>query len=109
MKVWGNDLKIGDSIWYESYYNFEHGIVKKRDDLTFRMSSLILNNGDRIFVNSYYYTEREDITNEVIDEVINSVKTKINKLNKDKDDIDSSIHLLEERINNLNRFKNGLS
>jgi signal peptidase I len=109
MKVWGNDLKIGDSIWYESYYNFKHGIVKKRDDLTFRMSSLILNNGDRIFVNSYYYTEREDITNEVIDEVINSVKTKINKLNKDKDDIDSSIHLLEERINNLNRFKNGLS
>lgn len=29
MKVWGNDLKIGDSIWYESYYNFKHGIVKK--------------------------------------------------------------------------------
>ena len=53
MKIWGDNLKVGDTIWYEYDYDIRQSTVKKRDTKTFMMPSLILANGNRIFVNDY--------------------------------------------------------
>ena len=45
MKIWGNDLKVGDNIYYEYDYDIRQSTVKERDEKSFRMPSLILENG----------------------------------------------------------------
>lgn len=90
MKIWGNDLKVGDTIYYISDFDIRKSTVKTRDDMSFRMPSYIMENGDRIFVNDYYYTEKE----EVIDNVITSLK---DKCKKSLSDISAQMDVLKAR------------
>ena len=45
MKIWGNDLKVGDTIYYEYDFDIRQSTVKERDTKTFKMPSLIMENG----------------------------------------------------------------
>lgn len=72
MKIWGNKLNIGDNIYYIMDYEIRQGKIVNIDTTTFRMKSMITHLGDRIFVNQYYYTEKQ----EVIDELLEHLKTK---------------------------------
>lgn len=82
MKVWGNDLEIGQEIYYEDHYEIKFGKILEKDFNTFRMPSLILDNNDRIFVNQYYYTDKEEMINDVIEDLKVKCNEEILSLNK---------------------------
>ena len=82
MKIWGNDLEIGQEIYYEDNYEIKQGKVNEKDFKTFRMPSLILDNKDRIFVNKYYYTDKQEMINEVIEDLKIKCNEEILSLNK---------------------------
>ena len=82
MKIWGNDLEIGQEIYYEDNYEIKQGKVIEKDFKTFRMTSLILDNKDRIFVNKYYYTDKQEMINEVIEDLKIKCNEEILSLNK---------------------------
>lgn len=82
MKIWGNDLEIGQDIYYEDNYEIKQGKVIEKDFKTFRMASLILDNKDRIFVNKYYYTDKQEMINEVIEDLKIKCNEEILSLNK---------------------------
>ncbi len=82
MKIWGNDLEIGQDIYYEDNYEIKQGKVIEKDFKTFRMPSLILDNKDRIFVNKYYYTDKQEMINEVIEDLKIKCNEEILSLNK---------------------------
>ena len=105
MKIWGNDISIGEDIWYEDSFTFKYSKVKERDEITYLMPSLIMGNGDRLFVNQYVYTDRKDITNEMIDKKIDDAKLLIKAHEMEKENIDRNISRLKRDIKNLNNFK----
>lgn len=82
MKIWGNDLEIGQEIYYEDNYEIKQGKVIEKDFKTFRMTSLILDNKDRIFVNKYYYTDKQEMINDVIEDLKIKCNEEILSLNK---------------------------
>lgn len=83
MKIWGsNDLKVGDTIYYEYDCDIRQSTVKERDGKTFKMPSLIMENGDRIFVNSYYYTEKQEVIDNVLEDLKLRCKTKLEDTKK---------------------------
>ena len=82
MKVFGNDLEIGQEIYYEDHYEIKFGKILEKDFKTFRMPSLILDNNDRIFVNQYYYTDKEEMINDVIEDLKVKCNEEILSLNK---------------------------
>jgi hypothetical protein len=55
MKIWADNVKEGDSFWYKSGIGFKFSKVVKKDFKTFMMPSLLMENGDRLFVNEYVY------------------------------------------------------
>ena len=82
MKIWGNDLKVGDTIYYEYDYDIRRSTVKERDGKTFKMPSLIMENGDRLFVNSYYYTEKQEVIDNILEDLKSRCKTKLEDTKK---------------------------
>ena len=90
MKIWANELNVGDNIWYQSGYEFKNAtIIEKSYD--FKMPTFKLDNGELLFVNAYVYTDRMDITNELIDDVIDSC-------NKEVESYTSEIIILSDKI-----------
>lgn len=80
MKIWVNDVKEGDSFWYSRISglpgsNFKYSTVVKRDTKSFRMPSLEMENGDRVFVNNWVYESLEDIPDERIVEAIEYIES----------------------------------
>lgn len=75
MKVWANDLKIGDSFYYIRNLEIKHATIVDHDKgpLT-KMNYWNLDNDEIFFVNSYVYTTEE----ELLDEVIKKLKEDIN-------------------------------
>ena len=71
MKIWGNHLKVGDTIYYEYDFCIKQSTIKERDEKSFRMPSLIMETGDRIFVNNYYYTEKQEVIDNIFEELKN--------------------------------------
>ena len=53
MKIWGNDLKIGDIIYYECDFEIKYSRIINRDH-TNKMPNLVLENGDTLPINQYY-------------------------------------------------------
>jgi hypothetical protein len=82
MKIWGNDLEIGQEVYYEDNYEIKCSKVFEKDFKTFRMPSLILENKDRIFVNQYYYTDKQEMINDVIEDLKIKCNEEILSLNK---------------------------
>ncbi len=70
MKIWANDLKIGDSFYYISNLEIKHATIVDQDKgpLT-RMSYWNLDNDEIFFVNHYVYDCEEDLIDEVIKEI----------------------------------------
>lgn len=106
MKIWGNNLKVGDTIYYEYDFEIRQSTVKEKDTKSFRMPSLIMENGNRIFVNSYYYTEKQEVIDNLIDELKNRCINKLNDIKKEKDLLKYREVIINDKLNKLNEFRN---
>lgn len=90
MKIWGNDLKIGQKIYYIDDFEIKYGEVKEIDKKSFKMPSIITDLMDRLFVNQYYYTERGEV-------IENLVKTLRANINKNLEDIEFEKKVLDSK------------
>lgn len=102
MKIWGNDLKVGQKIYYIDDFEIKYGEVKEIDKKSFKMPSIITDLMDRLFVNQYYYTEKE----EVIENLVERLRTHINKNLEDiefeKKVLNSKKTILNVKLQKLN-------
>ena len=90
MKIWGNNLKVGQKIYYIDNFEIKYGEVKEIDTKTFKMPSILTDLMDRLFVNQYYYTEKEEV-------IENLVETLKNNINKNLEDIEFEKKVLESK------------
>ena len=104
MKIWGNNLKIGDTIYYEYNFDIRQSTVKEIDTKTFKMPSLILENGNRIFVNSYYYTEKQEVIDNILEELKNRCKSKLEEIDKEQKLLKFSKSFFEDKLKELDKF-----
>lgn len=102
MKIWGNDLTVGQKFYYIDDFEIKYGEVKEIDKKSFKMPSIITDLMDRVFVNQYYYTERE----EVIENLVETIRANINKNLEDiefeKKVLDSKKTILNVKLQKLN-------
>ena len=102
MKIWGNDLTVGQKLYYIDDFEIKYGEVKEIDKKSFRMPSIITDLMDRVFVNQYYYIERE----EVIENLVETLRANINKNLEDiefeKNILDSKKIILNVKMQKLN-------
>lgn len=101
MKIWGNDIQVGQEIYYERGFEIKHSEVVERDNKTFRLPSLILENGDRLFVNDWYYTEKQDIIDDLVESLKEKCKSSISILDEDIALLKAKKFELENRLKNL--------
>ena len=104
MKIWGNHLKVGDTIYYEYDYDIRQSTVKERDEKSFRMPSLIMENGNRIFVNDYYYTEKQEVIDNILEELKNKCKSKLEEIDKQQNLLKFSKIVIEDKLKELDKF-----
>ena len=105
MKIWGNDLKVGDTIYYEYDLDFRQSTVKVKDTKTYKMPSLIMENGDRIFVNDYYYTEKQEVIDNLIDELKNRCLKKLDEIKKEQELLTFTESVIKDKLKELRKFK----
>lgn len=105
MKIWGNDLKIGDIIYYEYDLDIRHSTVKERDTKTFKMPSLIMESGDRIFVNSYYYTEKQEVIDNIIKDLKLRCKTKLEDTKKQIQSLKFTETIIRDKLKEIEKFE----
>lgn len=106
MKIWGNHLKVGDTIYYEYDFDIRQSTVKERDTKTFRMPSLIMENGNRIFVNDYYYTEKQEVIDNIVEDLKDRCKSKLEKIDKQQKLLEFSKIVIEDKLKELDKFTN---
>ena len=104
MKIWGNELKVGDTIYYEYDLDIRQSTVKERDTKTFKMPSLIMENGDRIFVNDYYYTSKQEAIDNILDELKYRCKRKLDETTKQQEYLKHTITMLNYKLKELDKF-----
>ena len=104
MKIWGNHLKVGDTIYYEYDYDIRQSTVKERDEKSFRMPSLIMENGNRIFVNDYYYTEKQEVIDNILEELKDRCKSKLEEIDKQQNLLKFSKSVIEDKLKELDKF-----
>jgi hypothetical protein len=104
MKIWGNHLKVGDTIYYEYDYDIRQSTVKERDTKTFKMPSLIMENGNRIFVNDYYYTEKQEVIDNILEELKDRCKSKLEDIDKQQKILNFSKSVIEDKLKELDKF-----
>lgn len=101
MKIWGNDLKVGQKIYYIGDFEIKYGEIKEIDTRTFKMPSIITDLRDRLFVDQYYYTEKD----EVIENLVETLRANINKNLEDieieKKILDSKKFILNTKLQKL--------
>ena len=104
MKIWGNHLKVGDTIYYEYDYDIRQSTVKERDTKTFRMPSLIMENGNRLFVNDYYYTEKQEVIDNIVEDLKDRCKSKLEEIDKQQKLLQFSKIVIEDKLKELDKF-----
>ena len=104
MKIWGNDLKVGDTIYYEYDFDIRQSTVKEIDTMSFKMPSLILENGNRIFVNSYYYTEKQEVIDNILEDLKDRCKSKLEDIDKQQKLLKFSKSIIEDKLKELDNF-----
>ena len=104
MKIWGDSLKVGDTIWYEYDYDIRQSTVKKRDTKTFMMPSLIMENGNRLFVNDYYYTEKQEVIDNIVEDLKDRCKSKLEEIDKQQKLLQFSKIVIEDKLKELDKF-----
>lgn len=109
MKIWADNVKVGDEFWYERISGlpssgFQYSTVVKKDTKNFRMPCLIMENGDRVFVNTWVYEHKSDIPAWVIEEAINYIESFI-LVHEDKIKVSQNIiDGLKNDIQELKKF-----
>lgn len=104
MKKWGNNLKVGDTIYYEYDYDIRQSTVKERDTKTFKIPSLIMENGNRLFVNDYYYTEKQEVIDNILEDLKDRCKSKLEDIDKQQKILEISKSMLENKLKELDKF-----
>lgn len=104
MKIWANELNVGDNIWYDWLTDFKNATVVEKIS-TFKMPALKLDNDDILFVNTYVYTDRSDITNEMIDDKIQYCQGCIKSHNETIAEMHSLIDNRNKNIDHLKQMK----
>lgn len=104
MKIWGNDLKVGDTIYYEYDFDIRQSTVKERDTKTFKMPSLIMENGNRLFVNDYYYTEKQEVIDNIVEDLKDRCKSKLEEIDKQQKLLQFSKIVIEDKLKELDKF-----
>ena len=105
MKIWGNNLNVGDTIYYEYDLDIRKSTVKEKDTKSFRIPSLILENGNRIFVNEYYYTEKQEVIDNLIDDLKNRCENKLNDIKKEQELLTFTESIIKDKLKELRKFK----
>ena len=106
MKIWANELKAGETVWYEWVFTFKQATVVSIDTKTFAIPALVFDNGDKIFINNYCYTDRSDITNDMIDDLLIRGKDTIWQWGNEITILQTKINELTKQLNDLEKFKN---
>ena len=106
MKIWANELKVGETVWYEWVFTFKQATVVSIDTKTFAIPTLVFDNGDKIFINIYCYTDRSDITNDMIDDLLRRGKETIWEWGNEITILQTKIDELTKQLNDLEKFKN---
>lgn len=106
MKIWGNNIKIGQGIYYEHDFEIKYSKVTERDTKTFKMPSLILENGDRLFVNNWYYTEKQDIIDNLVESLKEKCKSYVSRLDEDITKLEVKKLEVETKLKNLEKWIN---
>lgn len=104
MKIWANELNVGDNIWYDWLTDFKNATVVEKIR-TFKMPAFKLDNDDILFANTYVYTDRSDITNEMIDDKIRYCQDCIKSHNETIAEMNSLIDNRNKNISNLKQMK----
>ena len=104
MKTWGDDLKIGDIIYYEYNFVIKQSRIINRDH-TYKMPNLVLENGDTLPINQYYYTDEEDLK-EVVSDLKKQCENYIQVIEKDIVLLKAKKLELEKKLKNLDEFVN---
>ena len=104
MEIWGDNLKVGDTIWYEYDFDIRHSTVKERDTKTFKMPSLILENGNRLFVNDYYYTEKQEVIDNIVEDLKDRCKSKLEEIDEQQKLLSFSKSVIEDKLKELDKF-----
>lgn len=104
MKIWANDLKVGDNIWYNWVIDFKNATVVEKLS-TFKMPAFKLDNDDILFANQYVYTDRSDITDEMIDDMILYLQGRIKSHNETITEMYRLIDNINKNIDHLKQMK----
>ena len=102
MKIWGNDVQIGHEIYYERDFEIKHSRIINRDH-TYKMPNLVLENGDTLPINQYYYTDEEDLK-EIISDLKKRCENHIQVIEKDIVLLKAKKLGLEKKLKNLDKF-----
>jgi hypothetical protein len=101
MKIWGNDLKVGQKIYYIDDFEIKYGEVKEIDNRTFKMPSIITDLMDRLFVNQYYYTDKEEAIDNLVETVRNNINKNLEDIEFEKKVLDSKKIILNTKLQKL--------
>lgn len=104
MKIWANKLNIGDNIWYSWLTEFKNATVVEKLS-TFKMPAFKLDNDDILYANQYVYTDRSDITNEMIDDMIHYCQGRIKSHNETITEMYRLIDNMNKNISHLKQMK----
>ena len=104
MKIWANELKIGDNIWYNWLIDFKNATVVEKIS-TFAMPAFKLDNDDILLANQYVYTDRSDKTDEMIDDMILYLQGRIKSHNETITEMYRLIDNINKNIDHLKQMK----
>lgn len=102
MKIWGNDLKVGQKIYYIDDFEIKYGEVKEIDTRTFKMPSIITDLTDRLFVNQYYYTEKKEIIENLVETLRANINKNLEDIEFERNVLDSKKTILNVKLQKLN-------
>lgn len=109
MKIWLNDLKVGDSFWYHNFFkDVKYGtIVERISDTNYLMERWRLDTGDEMFVNQYGYTTYIEAFKALFSNITKEITNKSLQISILMSDIENLIKLCEPLIDSLKSSPNG--
>jgi hypothetical protein len=65
-----------------------------------------MENGNRIFVNDYYYTEKQEVIDNILEELKDRCKSKLEDIDKQQKILNFSKSVIEDKLKELDKFTN---
>jgi hypothetical protein len=63
-----------------------------------------MENGNRIFVNDYYYTEKQEVIDNILEELKDRCKSKLEEIDKQQKLLIFSKSVIEDKLKELDKF-----